>query len=154
MSSMLLTCIPGVPICGGGPTGNGNAIVAKAKSQLGVAYSWGGGNQNGPSYGICCTTDSPQDGRKVFGFDCSGLSQYAVYQGTGKVIPQTSGAQATYSGCQKVNYGSRQPSDLVFYDGHVAIYAGNDQMVEAPLPGKTIRVAPVCGGHYSYGRQF
>ena len=39
-------------------------------SQLGVPYSWGGGNANGPSRGI-------DQGANTVGFDCSGLMLYA-----------------------------------------------------------------------------
>jgi cell wall-associated NlpC family hydrolase len=51
---------------GGGATG----VVRKARTQLGVPYSWGGGGLGGPSYGIA-------QGANIFGFDCSGLTEYA-----------------------------------------------------------------------------
>src|SRR5690606_35480573 len=37
---------------GFGGAGDANAVVAAAKSQLGVPYSWGGGGPNGPGYGF------------------------------------------------------------------------------------------------------
>ncbi len=52
-------------------------------------------------------------------------------------------------------YAYRQPGDLLFYsDGgstsaskyHVAIYIGNDQMIEAPYPGVNVRIAAVRFG--------
>lgn len=49
----------------------GPGIVKAADSQLGVDYSWGGGGCKGPSKG---------------GFDCSGLTQYAVCKAQGKTI--------------------------------------------------------------------
>ena len=47
--------------------------IAAAKTQLGLPYSWGGGGSTGPSYGI------PPD-TAIWGFDCSGLTQYAYAQ--------------------------------------------------------------------------
>ncbi len=41
-------------------------VIRRAMSQLGVPYSWGGGNANGPSRGI-------DQGANTVGFDCSGL---------------------------------------------------------------------------------
>ena len=51
---------------GGGAMG----VVRKARTQIGMPYSWGGGGLGGPSYGI-------GRGANTFGFDCSGLTEYA-----------------------------------------------------------------------------
>ena len=47
--------------------------MAAATAELGVPYSWGGGDASGPSLGIA-------SGAKTTGFDCSGLVLYAVAQ--------------------------------------------------------------------------
>ncbi|MFD5430530.1 lytic murein transglycosylase, partial [Streptomyces sp. NPDC127084] len=57
-------------------TGTVRTVIEAALSQRGVPYSWGGGNANGPSYGICCSP-SGKSGTGIKGFDCSGLTQYA-----------------------------------------------------------------------------
>lgn len=64
-------------------------------SQLGVRYSWGGGNANGPTVGVRegGVADSSGDYYSV-GFDCSGLTMYA-YAGVGVMLPHFSGYQYT-----------------------------------------------------------
>lgn len=74
-------------------------------------------------------------------FDCSGLTSYA-YRQAGKEIPRTSSAQRRATAA--VTRGEMQPGDLLFYSGHVAIFAGRshgrDWMVEAPNSGHSVRV--------------
>ena len=119
------------------PSGSGAKIVSAAESMVGkYPYSWGGGDNNGPTYGIKQTSDPYCDDRNVKGFDCSGLSKYAVYQGTGTSLYH--GAQSQYNNApKKIALNNKQPGDLLFYGSstsniyHVAIYAGNNMMIEA-----------------------
>lgn len=55
--------------------GKGQTIVNAAASQAGVPYCFGGGNWFGPGPGGGC--------RGANGFDCTGLTMYAVYQAIG-----------------------------------------------------------------------
>ncbi len=116
--------------------------IAAARSQLGVAYSWGGGGSSGPSYGIAPDT-------QVFGFDCSGLTQYA-YARAGIAIGGTSRDQWWLNRNKRVSAGDLQPGDLLFWGSdrsnymsitHVAIYIGGGQMIEAPDRGEVVQVA-------------
>ncbi|MFG2894920.1 NlpC/P60 family protein [Streptomyces sp. NPDC048248] len=121
---------------GPGPDGDGasHPIVQAAVSKLGVPYVWGGGTVNGPSGG---------------GFDCSGLTSYAVYQGTGHriVLPRTSQQQRHVG--TSVPREEMRPGDLIVFDkddwGHVGIYAGGGRMVDAPRPGKSVEVISLSG---------
>ena len=54
-------------------------------SQLGVPYSWGGGNAAGKSTGI-------DSGSGTVGFDCSGLMLYA-FAGVGIKLDHYTGSQ-------------------------------------------------------------
>jgi cell wall-associated NlpC family hydrolase len=129
----------------GVPSGSAvQTAIAAARSQLGVAYSWGGGGTGGPSYGI-----SPDTG--VWGFDCSGLTQYA-YGKAGIQIGGTSRDQFYRFRNQTVAKGDIQAGDLLFWDDgsanpsyldivHVAIYIGGGQMIEAPDRGLTVRIS-------------
>ena len=67
------------------------------------------------------------------GFDCSGLTQWA-YSQAGVELPRTADQQAVG---QQVSADQLQPGDLVVWDGHVAMYSGNGEIVEAGDPVQT-----------------
>ncbi|MBU8822770.1 NlpC/P60 family peptidoglycan endopeptidase RipA [Mycolicibacterium goodii] len=112
-------------------------VIRRAMSQLGVPYSWGGGNANGPSRGI-------DQGANTVGFDCSGLILYA-FAGVGIKLDHYSGFQ--YNAGRKVPSSQMRRGDLIFYgpnaSQHEAMYLGNGQMIEAPFTGSQVRIAPV-----------
>jgi cell wall-associated NlpC family hydrolase len=129
--------------------GSARTVINRALSQLGVPYAWGGGNANGPTRGIHDggVADAFGDFNKV-GFDCSGLMIYA-FAGVGVALPHYSGYQAT-SG-RRVPLSQMAPGDMLFWASggqihHVALYIGNDQMVEAPYSGSRVRIASVRYG--------
>ena len=83
-------------------------------------------------------------------YDCSGLTMRAY--STAKVGIGGHGATSQYNQAKRqhrlVSYKSARRGDLIFYGRpgavyHVAIYAGNGRMVEAPYPGKRVREVPV-----------
>ena len=122
-------------------------VLDRALSQLGVVYAWGGGDEDGPTLGIRDggVADSYGDFDKV-GFDCSGLMIYA-FAGIGKGSPHYSGYQsdAGHAGAAR-RPQARRHAVLGRRRGqphHVALYLGDDQMVEAPESGKVVRIAPV-----------
>ncbi|MDO4631922.1 MAG: NlpC/P60 family protein [Corynebacterium sp.] len=126
-------------------------VIARAESQLGVTYAWGGGDANGPTLGIHDggVADSFGDYNKV-GFDCSGLTLYA-FAGVGIALPHYTGYQ--YQHGTKVSPQDMQRGDLIFYgpnaEEHVAIYLGDDQMIEAPQSGSEVMISPVRWGGMS-----
>ncbi|MFR4907539.1 MAG: NlpC/P60 family protein [Mediterraneibacter faecis] len=102
----------------------GSIIVNAAYSQIGVPYVWGG------------TTPGVE-------LDCSGLVQYC-YRQAGISIPRTSGdilAQGTI-----VN--DPQPGDICWTPGHVAIYIGGGQMIEAQQTGVPVKISSVRVTYY------
>ena len=114
----------------GGGSGNSDAAagaIAWAKSKLGAPYVWAG---EGP------------------GYDCSGLVTMA-YRSQG--IYLTHWSQAQYSEGTRVPVSQAQPGDLIFWnwDGgnidHVAIYLGNNQIIEAPTFGVPVRITSIYG---------
>lgn len=119
------------------PTGAGDAVAAAAEAMVGrYPYSYAGGNDRGASYGVLMKISPYCDDRRVLGFDCSGLSKYAVFQGTGRSIYH--GATHQYNEApQQLPLAARQRGDLLFYGTsladihHVTIYAGDGMMVEA-----------------------
>ena len=118
------------PSYSGGGGGNSDAAagaIAWAKSKLGAPYVWAG---EGP------------------GYDCSGLVTMA-YRSQG--IYLTHWSQAQYSEGTRVPVSQAQPGDLIFWnwDGgnidHVAIYLGNNQIIEAPTFGVPVRITSIYG---------
>jgi cell wall-associated NlpC family hydrolase len=78
------------------------------------------------------------------GFDCSGLVK-AAYAAAGLTIPRTADTQ--WRAGPAIPAGQPlQPGDLLFYGTpakatHVTLYIGNNQVIHAPEPGTTVRVA-------------
>ncbi|MEU9395796.1 bifunctional lytic transglycosylase/C40 family peptidase [Streptomyces sp. NPDC048324] len=133
-------------------SGKVRTVIDAALSQRGVPYSWGGGNAQGPSYGICCSP-SGKSGTNIKGFDCSGLTTYA-YAKAGISLPRTAAAQAGLGQRIPASLGTSalKVGDLVFYayapgrDStiyHVGIYAGSGQMINAARPGTVVRLDSV-----------
>jgi len=133
----------------------GQQVVQAALAWLGTPYAWGGGTSSGPSRGIhdYGTADYYGDYNKI-GFDCSGLALYAWAQ-VGVYLPHYSAYQY-YSG-QHVSASNLQPGDLVFYAyntsnpatiHHVAIYMGNNQIIQAPYSGSYVQISPMRWSGY------
>lgn len=116
------------------PGGTSNArsrILSQASRWFGTPYSWGGGGSRGPSRGI-------GRGSGTVGFDCSGLVQN-VYASVGLNLPRLARQQATMG--RRTSINNLKPGDLVAWNngGHIAIYAGNGQIIEAPRTGLSVR---------------
>ncbi len=112
-------------------------VIKRMQSQMGVPYSWGGGNAAGPSRGI-------DSGSGTVGFDCSGLMLYG-FSGVGIKLDHYSGSQ--YNAGRKVPSSQMRRGDMIFYgpnaSQHVAMYLGGGQMLEAPYTGSTVKISPV-----------
>ena len=94
----------------------GNAVLEIAARYVGTPYVSGG------------TTPA--------GFDCSGFTSY-VYAQLGITLPRTSSAQKAAGTI--VSAADAQPGDLIWSPGHISIYAGGDQQIDAPRPGKSVQ---------------
>lgn len=120
-------------------------VVNRAMSQLNLPYAWGGGDGNGPTKGIRDggVADAHGDYNKV-GFDCSGLMIYA-FAGIGYDLPHYTGYQ--YTAGPQVPIAQMQRGDMIFWGAnasqHVALYVGDNKMIEAPQSGDVVKVSPV-----------
>ncbi|MEV0027917.1 NlpC/P60 family protein [Nocardia sp. NPDC050793] len=145
--------MPGSPAAGCGPGGSGTplpaeasefgrAVIEHAARWMGTPYVWGGGDTTGPTGG---------------GFDCSGLTLYAVYHASGGRIrlPHYTQAQQDHPTAQVVPFENRAPGDLIFFTApgdadshHVGIYYGRDEqgrdlLLHAPQSGQTVTLTPL-----------
>jgi hypothetical protein len=150
-------CVPGGDVPAG-PTGK--RIVSYAMRWLKTPYLWGGGNHDGPTGNAC------SHGRCGKGFDCSGLTMYAVAQATGgKIkIDHFTGSQYDDRRGEHVAFGQLRPGDLMFFthpgesvSHHVGIYMGNGRMIHAPQTGDWVRISAISAYHrreFSGGTRF
>lgn len=116
-------CPAGSPISPGSASDVALKAVGIALRQVGLPYIWGAMGPNA--------------------FDCSGLVWFA-YRNAGYVWERTD-TNGQYTKGHHVPVDAVQPGDLVFWQTgsdihHVAMYIGNNQIVEAPRPGLTVRV--------------
>ena len=121
-----------------------NAMVTRAYDYLGTPYRWD--YSCAPGVGV----------------DCSGLVMQALYACGMNLSPMnpwehyylgmTGGSHSAYANYmwnsgkfQKLSFSKRQRGDIVSWNGHVAIYLGNNQIIEAN--GRDVHIASV----YAYG---
>jgi cell wall-associated NlpC family hydrolase len=113
--------------------------IQRAVSQRNVPFLYGGGDASGPTRGTGLKAN-------IVGFDASGLIQYA-YAGAGVKMPRTSAEQCAVG--RKVTPAQARPGDLLCYGPggtqSVAMYLGNNQMIEATEPVVTITPARTNG---------
>ena len=110
-------------------------VVRSAEQFLGLQYLWGG--------------------LSAWGYDCSGLT-WAAYRAHGITIPRDADAQ--FAAGTPVPLSAALPGDLLFYEhpvvGHVAMYVGNDQMIESPNSRSQVRLVPVRTSDFRGARRF
>lgn len=97
-------------------------VLAKAEEYLGTAYKFGNDNTQRT--------------------DCSGFTQQ-VFGEFGIMLPRSAQEQSRYG--KKIDVKDLQVGDLLFYrtykkePSHVAIYAGNGQIIHASYRGKQVQ---------------
>jgi len=96
-------------------------VVGVAYDQLGKPYVWGAEGPNA--------------------FDCSGLTMYCYRVGAGISISHSSYAQASCGA--PVGVSELAPGDILGFRGwgHVGLYVGGGEFINAPHTGDVVRVA-------------
>ena len=110
-----------VPASSAVPQGVGSDAVAIGSNYLGTPYAWGGGAPGG--------------------FDCSGFVSY-VYAQMGISLPHQSG-DILNSGTV-ISASEARPGDILWWPGHVGIYAGNGQVLHS-TPGPGVSITNIWG---------
>jgi cell wall-associated NlpC family hydrolase len=83
-------------------------VLAEARSYLGAPYEWGGMTERG--------------------IDCSGLIHMA-FRRLGIVVPRDSWQQE--AGGEPVSEADLRPGDVICYEGHTALWAGEGRILHA-----------------------
>ncbi|MDA5279880.1 NlpC/P60 family protein [Streptomyces sp. Isolate_45] len=133
--------------------GNGPDALRRAGTRLGTPYSWGGGSPAGPTTGFCDGVNGYLNGScsasRTAGFDCSSLVQYAYWPST--QLPRTAAPQFGATSSRPVARADLKPGDLLFWSHgsaesiyHVALYAGDGNVLHAPRTGKNVEVVPLA----------
>jgi len=94
----------------------GNAVLEVAARYIGTPYVYGGSTPDG--------------------FDCSGFVSY-VYAQLGVSLPRTD--TAIKAAGTIISRADAQPGDLIWSPGHISIYAGGNDQIDSPRPGKTVQ---------------
>lgn len=108
------------PSLSGSTYDKGQTVAKFAQRFVGNPYVWGGTNLN-------------------TGADCSGFIG-SIYRSFGYSLPRSS--YDLRSAGRRVSYSDKQPGDIICYDGHVAMYIGNGQIVHASSRKTGIKISP------------
>lgn len=123
-----------------------NAMITRAYDYLGTPYMWD----------YACAPG--------VGVDCAGLVMQCLYATGMDLSPMnpwdhyylglSGGWHSAYANYmwengrfQRLSISQRQRGDIISWSGHVAIYIGNDRIIEAPAPGSSVRTNSV----WAYG---
>ncbi len=145
------------------------AIVRWGVRYIGYPYVWGG------EWGLSSPAPAGLGGQPIPGFDCSGLSWWALRANDGgawKVrpprpyagwpLPQRTSADMARFG--SLTYKRLLPGDLMFYDGnddgtvdHVDVYVGNGYALDSSSSPAGVTIMWVGSGwyreHFVHGRR-
>ncbi len=108
-------------------------ILNEAKRHLGAPYFWGGRSLY-----------NPKNKKVLTGVDCSGLVNWS-YRQVGWLVPRDAHEQSMKA--RKLEPKNLKSADLIFLAKadnpekivHVALYGGNETLIEAPQTGEKVR---------------
>lgn len=152
------------------PNYSGNAVSkdncsGPTNDYIGTSYSENNGEQNAPSatngskgeqivqYALQFVGNPYVFGGTSLtnGIDCSGFTM-KVFENFGISLPHNSTSQFSAPGAKVISTSLNDlsgalPGDILVWDGHVAIYMGNNQMVHAQSKKTGIVVSKISSSH-------
>lgn len=115
-----------------------NVMIARAMDYLGTPYKWD--YSCAPGVGVDCSGLVMQS-LYACGMDLSPMNPWDHYHTPGH--DQYANLMRDSGRFMHVSFAQRKPGDLLFWQGHVAIYLGGDRMIEAYSPKVGVRVTNV-----------
>lgn len=117
----------------------GERALEEAFTQIGKPYLWGAEGAE----------DYDEDGDIRDGFDCSGLIYWAYHRQGKTDLPRTTMGQWIEG--ERISREDIRKGDLIYFLNnktnrfvdHVGIYVGDNFMLHAPRPGKTVEIKPI-----------
>jgi cell wall-associated NlpC family hydrolase len=172
--------LPGLPTATTTPTkltvpevtlpGGGVHITTSPHGTLGVTYTQGAKESSAANHAVALAheylgTPYVFGGESTSGFDCSGLLQY-IWAKQNVSIPRTTYDQFTAG--TPVAQKNLVPGDAVFFKGsdpqtrngkmlpgHVGIYIGNGDIIQAPHTGAKVEITPLSSmNNYMGARRY
>ena len=158
-ATVVVAALLGTHATGCGPQvnvpGDPNAQIAvnAALAQLGVPYSFAGGDLQGPTLGRCVRGTSAWNACQIVGFDCSGLMLYA-WGKAGVTVPHYTVAMWDDPDFTDIaNKADLAPGDMMMFDGpppgHTAMYIGGGKLIEAPHSGGHVQITSIDDAWHS-----
>lgn len=102
-------------------------LIKRGMEFLGTPYLWGGISS--------------------FGFDCSGFL-FTLFDYFGKNIPRDTSEQIKMG--EEIPFAKIKAGDLLFFPGHVALYAGKNKILHANLWGGGVALDSIGKGEKNY----
>lgn len=120
-----------------------NTVIAYCKKKVGCDYKYG-----------ACHSESEIRSDSTNKFDCSGYANWVFTHATGKLYNNSSSSWANAG--KAIDVHDLQAGDLLVRTGgktkHVAIYAGNNKMYEAPHSGAKVHLTDYSNSFNCYRR--
>ena len=111
-----------------------NAMIGRAYEYIGTPYKWN--YSCAPGVGVDCAGLVMQC-LYATGMDLSPMNPWDHYNTPGH--DQYANLMWNCGKFKQVPFSERQRGDLISYPGHIAIYLGNDRIIEAAGPGLGVR---------------
>ncbi len=113
------------------PAQRSGNVMGTARSGIGTRYVYGGSTPAG--------------------WDCSGFVSW-VFAQHGVSLPHSASAIVNSPKVKRISASEARPGDLVYYPGHIGIYAGNGRTIDAGTSAGSTQERNMWSANWSYYR--